>query len=245
VVLAAGSAVDSAAAVVDSAEEGRLDAGKQNVPNWARGMLNAVDVERIQAAIFRAESSTSGEIVPMIVRRSAAVGHVPFLLFFLVTIVFAASGLTDLAFQRFDIPFLSMGLTTAFAAVIAVFASRAAFIQRWFTVSFDRDQQVRMRAELEFYEAGLNHTSGGTGILIFVSLMEHQVVVLADQGISSRLPADTWSNLVHQLVASIKAKRFGEGLSTAVEECGKILQEKFPRAANDRNELKDHILFKE
>ena len=46
-------------------------------PNWARQVLGDDGVERIETAIADAESSTSGEIVPILVRRSSTVGHVP------------------------------------------------------------------------------------------------------------------------------------------------------------------------
>ncbi len=45
--------------------------------SWARRALGNDGADRIEAAIAEAESHTSGEIVPILVRRSSTVGHVP------------------------------------------------------------------------------------------------------------------------------------------------------------------------
>ena len=60
------------------------------LPSWATRALGAQGHERIEAAIARAEARTSGEIVPLLVRRSSTVGHVPLLATALLLIVRAA-----------------------------------------------------------------------------------------------------------------------------------------------------------
>ncbi len=222
-----------------------LDAGKQKLPDWAIKLIRSDELPQLLKAIALAESQTSGEIVPMIVRRSAAIGHVPFLIFFATTLIFALSGLTNYLHGRFELPLLANGITMLASLLIAAIASRFLAVQRWFTVAFDRDQQVASRAELEFYEAGLNRTKGGTGILIFVSLMEREVVVLADRGISTLLPQSTWDEIVAKLISSLKAGKFAKGLESAIQDCASILAVHFPRAKDDQNEVRDVVLFKE
>ncbi len=226
-------------------EEVHLDVGRQKVPDWASKILKADELPGLLKSIAVAEAQTSGEIVPMIVRRSAAIGHVPFLIFFATTLIFALSGLTNYLHGKFELPLLANGITMLASLIIAAISGRYPTVQRWFTVAFDRDQQVESRAELEFYEAGLNRTKDSTGILIFVSLMEREVVVLADRGISTLLPQSTWDEIVGKLIASMKAGQFAKGLESAIHDCARILAVHFPRAKDDQNEIKDVVHFKE
>ena len=58
--------------------------------------------------------------------------------------------------------------------------------------------KVKLRAQQAFYQHGFQHTQGRTGILIFVSLLEHRVQVLADKGINDCVPAGTWEGVVER-----------------------------------------------
>ena len=48
------------------------------VPKWLKSYMSSSGHAQIQKAIEIAEKKTSGEIVPMVVRSSATVAHVPF-----------------------------------------------------------------------------------------------------------------------------------------------------------------------
>jgi uncharacterized membrane protein len=56
----------------------------QELPTWALELLGADGAGRIETAIADAESRTSGEIVPILVRRSSTIGHVPLIAFSLL-----------------------------------------------------------------------------------------------------------------------------------------------------------------
>ena len=53
-----------------------------NRPKWIRSRLSSEDLKSIEEAVGKMEQKTSGEIVPMIVRRSSTVGHIPLTLIF-------------------------------------------------------------------------------------------------------------------------------------------------------------------
>ena len=84
---------------------------------------------------------------------------------------------------------------------------------------------------------GLVETRERTGILIYVSLLEHRVVVLADRGIHSRVEAGTWDAVVERVVVGIRENRAEAGLADGIRLCGEILAERFPIRAGDLNEL--------
>ena len=58
------------------------------LPKWSAAYLRPERVQLIEDAVRAAELKTSGEIVPMIVKRSSTVGHVPFILLSLMVAAF-------------------------------------------------------------------------------------------------------------------------------------------------------------
>ena len=99
------------------------------------------------------------------------------------------------------------------------------------------EERVHRAASLAFREAGLVETRDRTGILIYVSLLEHRVVVLADRGIDSRVEPGTWDAVVARIVTGIKADRAEEGLADGIRLCGEILASRFPPRPDDTNEI--------
>lgn len=218
----------------------------KEIPKWLESRLSGEGLKKIETAVKKAESSTSGEIVPMIVLRSSTTGHVAVITFCILFILFMCSGLFQMQVNYLSIHvFIWWILDIATFSLISSLLSRFHFIQRHLTSSEDIDQQVSQRAELEFYEAGLNNTSVGTGILIFLSLMERKVVVLADKAISDQLDKETWHEMVELLLSSIKENDLTQGFTRAIERCGELLAPLFPIAENDRNELRDRLVIKE
>lgn len=171
----------------------------RQVPTWAQGYLKHEAFAEVGAAVKNSERKTSGEIVPMIVRRS--VKSVP----------------------RFY----------------------PAWALRLFASAADLDGQVHYRAFEEFHKAGLTNTAGRTGILIFLSLEERRVVVLADQAIAAKLPPETWHGVVATITDSIRQGQLVRGLCDAISDCAELLAPHFPRAMDDVNELKDSLILAE
>ncbi len=227
-----------------------LENGNKQVPNWALCHFDQNGVQSIRDAVANAEKKTSGEIVVVIARASSAIGHVPFLNFCLAFLVLLSTGSSDwladqVAQLGFDWPFVGISLIAIIAAIWGWKGSQMATIQRALIVPFDQESQVQQRAELEFYNAKVNRTGSGTGILLFISLMEHRVVVLADRGISEKLPATTWNELVSTILGGIKSKQASQGLVSAVQRCGELLSQHLPRSADDKNELHDEMIFRD
>lgn len=102
-------------------------------------------------------------------------------------------------------------------------------------------EKVRNRALRHFTESGVYSTRDHTGILIFISLMEKRVELLADQGISEKIPQDEWDDLVAALSRAMRDGQLADGLCTAVDSCGKKLSKHFPIKSDDSNELSDSV----
>ena len=217
--------------------------GKEKKPlkAWIKRYLSEAEIVHIGQSVTRAESQTSGEIVPVILKKSSATGHVSTIIFLFAALVFLG---TDLSFHgevRSEIVWtiISIGL------IIAWFGSHwlAKFHcwQRWLTPMAEQKSQVWQRAELEFYRNRLTSTTNRTGILIFVSVMERKAVVLADEGISQHHPVSIWQDLVSELSLHLKRDEWAEGFEKAITTAGKILSEKLPAQRHERNELANNL----
>lgn len=215
------------------------------IPKWSRSYLHADRIKLVEAAVQEAEATTSGEIVPMIVRRSSTVGHVQVIVLCMLVILFF---LLDGPARQADLVGEHWGWYLVDIVVFLLAASlcsRLPLVQRLLTAKPDREDQVEMRAEIEFYELGIKNTVDETGVLLFVSLMEQRAVVLADKAISAKVPGETWSEVCNLLIRGIKGGNMALAFAEAIKRCGEILTPLFPVKPNDINELKDHLIIKE
>lgn len=216
-----------------------------SLPQWATSALGASGHERIEQAIAKAEATTSGEIVPVLVRKSSTTGHVPLLVFSLLLLAAYIADLPALASDWLGSDPIGIAACWLTAAGVGYWVSRFDWVDRLMTPRPDQMRQVDLRAQLEFYELDLGKTDGRTGVLLMVSLMEHRAVVLADHGISEKLDTEAWQEVVDLMIGGVKGGDLAEGMCAAIERCGELLTPHFPIAGDDANELHDHLIVKE
>lgn len=212
---------------------------------WINKFLSENDLKRIEVTISRIEESTSGEIVPVIVKRSSSVGHVPMTLTLLITLFIAIAELpfSDWLWVTPWVwlwPVLLVGIY-----YVSYFLGKLPWIQKILVPERDEVDQVHQRAQLEFYSNRIHRTESGTGILIFVSVMEKKAVILADEGISKKLPADTWDHVLEELRLNLHQNKWADGFVQAIENCGQHLKTHFPITSAGQNELKNHLVVKD
>lgn len=195
--------------------------------------------ELIRQAVHAAESSTSGEIATMVVdesdpyRDAIALGGVLFAGFLSMVLAILLHHITI----WFYIPVVFLLFFPCRALFARVPTLKLPLIAR------ERiNLAVRERAVRAFYEKGLHRTRDATGILIFISLLEHKVWILGDRGIDSRIPPDSWQVLAVELSAGIRDNRACEVLCSVIAKCGAALKEHFPRLRDDVNELPDNVI---
>jgi putative membrane protein len=201
--------------------------------------LTQDDRTRIEAAVRAAEMTTSGEIVPMIVSqsydypRAELMGALTMALIAAVPLTFGIFGDSMWGFLgTCALGFLGAGLLM----------KRYPALKRRFISSDEMDEEVNEAAVTSFYHQGLHRTRDMTGVLIFISIFEHKVTVLADKGINDVVDGGVWQEIVDIITAGIQAGRQGEAIAEAVSRCGAILSEHFPRKDDDSDELTNLIV---
>ncbi|WP_374078874.1 TPM domain-containing protein [Bdellovibrio bacteriovorus] len=212
---------------------------------WINKYLSEEDLKKIEGTISRVEESTSGEIVPVIVKRSSTVGHVPLTLTLLITLLIVIA----------ELPFSDWLWVTPWVylwpvLLVAIyyfshFLGKIHWVQKILVPEKDELDQVHQRAHLEFYTNRIHRTEHGTGVLIFVSVMEKKAVVLADEGISAKLPKETWDQILAQLGQNLHNGEWAQGFVKAIENCGEHLKTHFPMTSSRQNQLKNHLVVKD
>jgi putative membrane protein len=72
-------------------------------------------------------------------------------------------------------------------------------------------------------------------ILLFVSLGERYVEIVADHETHALAPAGAWNKIVDDFLATVKAGRVADGVLAAAAACGDILKTQHPASNEDRN----------
>ena len=211
---------------------------------WINKYLSEKEIDQISMVVQEVEEHTDGEIVPVIVKSSSSVGHVPMTLTLLLLLVLVIAELpfADLLWVT---PWVYVWPFLVLAVYYASFGlAKLPFIQKIFVPERDEVDQVHQRAHLEFYLNKINRTQHGTGILIFVSVMERKAVILADEAINGKLPPETWNKVLGQLGEQLNKGQWAAGFTEAIKSCGKHLGEHFPHTDVGHNQLKNHLVIR-
>ena len=198
--------------------------------------FSAQDHRRIAEAIHDAEAQTDGEIVCVVARSSSDYTYFPIIWASLAALCapWPLIGLTQLTVQRIFILQLLVFIITLF--VLSIPRLRILLVPR--VVRRSRAHRAAME---QFHIRGMSRTRERTGVLIFVSLAERYARIVADEGISARVPQKTWQDAVDRLIAGCRDDKIADGLVAAVEMCGAVLARQFPLRADHVNELPDKV----
>lgn len=203
------------------------------------------DLSRIKVAVKEAEAKISGEIVPVIVAKS---GHYTIANYkgslMLAALTFLAIVFIDRYAPSLAVydPLLIFCLVTVGGILGAALPNFSNALKRWLLSQEHMDHATRQRAENAFLEEEVFNTRHRTGIMIFISFFEHEVIVMADRGISKVVEQRDWDNVVRLLIEKIKNDQVVEGVEAAIKRCSEILLEKgFHKTSDDVNELRDDL----
>ena len=193
--------------------------------------------DAVARAVREAEQRTSGEIVPMVVDRS---DNYPGVRAASAALLAFAAGVALLGLELLD-PWLWLPPVQLGVFVAGYFAFGRRVLLRLLIPQRVREERVDRAAGLAFLEHGLVETRDRTGILLYVSLLEHRVEVLADRGINERVEPGTWDGVVRSVLQGIRERRAEEGIVDAIRLCGDILAPEFPPRPDDTDELSNRL----
>jgi putative membrane protein len=212
-------------------------------------MLNALDQERIAAAVAKAEEGTSGEIVCVV---AAEVSHYPevalgwaaiaALVLPPVALALGARPLTMAADSGFwmaaqagalegemvlGLALYALVQTAIFILVFLILEAPA--VRRLATPALLKKHKVVRAAHQQFAAISARAGDSDTGVLVFVAVDDRQVVVLAEKALHEKADEAAWKAAADAVGAAMKGGHDPTaGIVRAIEICGEALHAHFP-----------------
>jgi len=202
------------------------------------------DLQRIKDTVARVEKKTSGEIVPFVASSSDDYlwTHGAWIL---IGWIFGSAGCWTWAHISHWPVTLSHGyLFSSLGMLIGFGLSLSPALRRLLIPAAFLSRYVHRDALAHFMELGLHETRDRTGVLIYLSLFERRVEILADRGIYEKVPSAYWQERVSILVSGIHEGKATEVICRVIEAIGEKLSENFPPRPDDKNEISDHLRTK-
>jgi len=200
------------------------------------------DKERLRAVVQDVESRTIGEVVVMVVDtsddypESEIIGGI-FLSSFVSLIM------TFLFFHASIFWLVPISFVLFFPSKLLL--RTLPHLKKPFLGADRKEEAVRTRAFVAFYEHGLDKTRQKSGVLFFLSLFERKVHLLADQGIYSKIGQETLDRYAGIVVQGIKKGHACDTLCQVIQDTGQLLSTHFPTVAGDTNELPDAVIIEQ
>ena len=97
------------------------------------------------------------------------------------------------------------------------------------------------RANELFHLLKMDNTRNGNGVLFYVAVADHSLVILGDQGIDKVVPHDFWESTKDLVLGHFKNGNIKLGLVEGIISAGKQLKQHFPYESGDTNELSNEI----
>lgn len=205
----------------------------------AHTLLSKEEQEELVKCVMDVEKKTSGEIVPVIASSSydyPRASHLGGLLLGVLSAVCIA-----MLLDREDM-WVFLALFLAAYLLFSRLLSAIPELKMPFITKREMREEVEEAALTSFFVNGLHRTRDLTGIIIYVSVYERQVQILADKGINDKVNPAVWDEVVADISKGIKEGKAGEALCRGVKRCGELITENFPVKHDDTDELPNLII---
>jgi putative membrane protein len=220
----------------------------------ASEQFSADQRRQVAAAVTAAEHNTSAEIVPCVATSSGRydraedvvglwLGMIGVIAVFLLWPPQSREAGSWSSPEPWVFPAVMVLVVVAAFVVGAVVASRIAWLRRLFTPRQQMRDEATERARTVFFDRRVHHTTGATGVLLYVSLFERKAIVLADEAIVGKLGPNALQDVCDTLTAHLRRSHPADALCQAIAAMGEKLAAVLPRAADDVNELPNALVI--
>ncbi len=188
----------------------------------------------IRVAVETLEKNTTGEMVCVVARSSARYVLFPLVWASMIALVLPAVNIAAVNTITFGIQSIAF---IALAALFLLTPLRVAVTPRGL-----RQTNCRRHAFEQFFALKMNETNKRSGVMLFISLAERHVEIIADKGINDKVLPNEWARIVDTVVADVRADKVQDAFLNAIRACGTVLVQHFPETRNDVNELDDNLV---
>ena len=217
----------------------------------ANNFLTPSEVEQVEAAIAAAEKQTSAEIVCVVAtesgrydRAEAVVGlFTGLLLLLLANLLMPLLHRQLLPVGDWNEPSVGLAFVEQAVAVLIGFVAGNVLASYWhglrrlFVRTAQMDAETERAANFVFAARRLTSTRHAGGLLLYVSLFEHRVIVLADQGVMDALGQGFLDQIRDTAVAKLRSGNATGTLVESVQQAAEQLATALPHTPEDNDEL--------
>ena len=185
------------------------------------------------------EKTSAAELVLVVRARSGSYRHADYL--FGSVLAFAVLNFLLFSPVSFQVYWVAIDVALLFA-LGTILSSRSHTIRYLLTTKKHRKEAVRTGAAAMFYEAGIANTKAEMGVLVYISLLERRLELIADRGVLKGVPALDWNRILFELHQAGK-KPEPETLLKGLRDLGDLLAQHLPGTGENPNELPDMPRF--
>ncbi|MEO7330124.1 MAG: hypothetical protein ABI193_16235 [Minicystis sp.] len=193
----------------------------------------------VTAAITAIERRTSAEIVVTLRDVSGHYRHADYL----AGLILALGGLCFFLYYPAD--FRVDFFPIEALALFAIGAASSAFLpplRRLLTARSLMDRNVVTAARAAFVAQGISRTRRRSGVLVFISMLERRVELVADVGIDTEALGSPWKDATARLGETMRGDPEIDRFVEALTALAPVLEVALPRAEDHENELPDEVV---
>lgn len=147
----------------------------------------------ITTAVAELERTSCAEVVVEIRGRAGSYAHAHAR--FASALAFVALVVLLFSPWHFSAPWVALDIAIVWLLGIPI-AKKSDFLRRAFTSEKERSSMARLCATAAFYDRGIANTSRESGVLVFLSVLERQLEVVADRGVLEAVPSLEWNRII-------------------------------------------------
>ena len=191
--------------------------------------------DSLAGCVTEIEKHTSAELVIVVRARSGSYAHADYL----AGAILALGGLLFLLFSPVDFHHYWVAIDVVLLFILGAFLSaKTRALRRLLTSKKFRENAVRTGAAAMFYEAGIANTDAELGVLLYLSLLERRLELIADRGVLQAVPAREWNECLFELHQAGQQENVNL-LLKGLRLLGALLAAYVPAIGENPNELPD------
>lgn len=207
--------------------------------------MTDINEQKMTEAIADFESKVDFEFVPVITARSSYTEHVQWILSLIFLLLFVGcidavfyNSWGDKTYYYIAAPFL--------AVILGTLLDKSDLVDRFFISKKERERQVLEKAQRVFFLKHLDQVKTNNSLLLFISVLEKQIVLLPDPKIAklSTEQVQALSQKALQILQqNFKSKKYEDGLLETIKMLKNELEGYFPRHRNVENHVPNKLIW--
>lgn len=204
----------------------------------AKPFLTDESKAALSSAVRAVEATSSAELVVAVRPRSGGYLHADLA----AGILAGLAALAFLLYSRWTFGWQWFLVDPILAGALAgLLASRSPLWRRLLTPAETRQRWVRMAARSTFVERRVHGTSGRTGVLLYISLLEREAAVVVDLGVEALAATDAWHAAVAEIEDAVRRGDSGQEVAATIRDLAAVLGPALERNAADVDELPNEV----